>query len=131
MLRIPHCLDNRLTVLSPHIEEIIGDQHSGFGCNITTDQIFCILQILEKNRKYNETLQYLFTDIKKVYDSVRKEVLHNILIQFVIPIKLVTLIKMCLNDMCSNVYIGRHLADNFPIQNGPKQGDALSPLLLF
>jgi hypothetical protein len=27
------------------------------------------------------------------------------------------------------VHIGKHLSDNFPIQNGLKQGDALSPLL--
>jgi hypothetical protein len=29
----------------------------------------------------------------------------------------------------SKVRIGKHLSDNFPIQNGLKQGDALSPLL--
>jgi hypothetical protein len=27
------------------------------------------------------------------------------------------------------VRIGKHLSDNFPIQNGLKQGDALTPLL--
>jgi hypothetical protein len=31
--------------------------------------------------------------------------------------------------MYSKLYIGEHLSDNFPIQNGLKQGDALSPLL--
>jgi hypothetical protein len=31
--------------------------------------------------------------------------------------------------MYSEVYIGKHLSDNFPIQNGLKQGDALLPLL--
>jgi hypothetical protein len=29
----------------------------------------------------------------------------------------------------SKVCIGKHLSDSFPIQNGLKQGDALSPLL--
>jgi hypothetical protein len=29
----------------------------------------------------------------------------------------------------SKVRIGKHLSDSFPIQNGLKQGDALSPLL--
>jgi hypothetical protein len=43
--------------------------------------------------------------------------------------KLVRLIKMCLNKTYSKVCIGKHLSDSFPIQNGLKQGDALSPLL--
>jgi hypothetical protein len=43
--------------------------------------------------------------------------------------KLVRLIKMCLNETCSKVLIGKHLPYNFPIQNGLKQGDALSSLL--
>jgi hypothetical protein len=43
--------------------------------------------------------------------------------------KLGRLIKMCLNETYSEERIGKHLSDNFPIQNGLKQGDALSPLL--
>jgi hypothetical protein len=35
---------------------------------------------------------------------------------------------MCLNDIYSKVRIGKHLSESFPIQNGLKQGDALSPL---
>jgi hypothetical protein len=42
---------------------------------------------------------------------------------------LVRLIKMCLNEPHSKVRIVKHLSDSFPIQNGLKQGDALSPLL--
>jgi hypothetical protein len=37
---------------------------------------------------------------------------------------------MCLNKTYSKVRIGKHLSDNSPIQNGLKQGYALS-LLLF
>jgi hypothetical protein len=36
---------------------------------------------------------------------------------------------MCLNETYSKVRIGKLLSDKFPIQNGLKQGDALSPLL--
>jgi hypothetical protein len=43
--------------------------------------------------------------------------------------KLVRLIKMCLNETYSKVRIGKHLSDSFPIHNGLKEGDALSPLL--
>jgi hypothetical protein len=60
---------------------------------------------------------------------VRREVLYNILIEFGAPMKLVRLIKMCLNETYSKVRIGKHLSDSFPIQNGLKQRDALSPLL--
>jgi hypothetical protein len=43
--------------------------------------------------------------------------------------KLVRLIKLCLNETYSKVHIGKHLSDTFPIQNGLKHGDALSPFL--
>jgi hypothetical protein len=65
----------------------------------------------------------------KVYDSVIREVLYNILILFGIPTKLVRLIKMCLTETYGRVRVGKNLSDLFPIRNGWKQGDALSPLL--
>jgi hypothetical protein len=71
----------------------------------------------------------LFVDFKKAYDSVRREVLYNILIESDIPLKLVRLIKKCLNKTYSRVRVGKHLSDRFPIKNGLKQGDASSPLL--
>jgi hypothetical protein len=60
---------------------------------------------------------------------VRREVLYNILIAFGILTKLVRLTEMCSNVTYSKVRIGKHLSDSFPIQNGLKQGHALSPLL--
>jgi hypothetical protein len=96
---------------------------------LTTDQIFCICQILEKKWEYNETVQQLFIDFKRSYDFFRREVLYNILIEFGAPMKLVRLSEMFLNETYNKVHIGKHLSDNYPIQNGLKQGDALSPLL--
>jgi hypothetical protein len=43
--------------------------------------------------------------------------------------KVVRLVEMCLNETYSKVRIGKHLSDNFPIHNGLKRGDALTPLL--
>jgi hypothetical protein len=50
-------------------------------------------------------------------------------IEFGIPLKIVRLIKICLNETYSRVRVGKHLPDRFTIKNGLKQGDALSPLL--
>jgi len=71
----------------------------------------------------------LFIDLMKTCDSVRMEVLYNILIEFGIPMKLVRPIKMCPNETYYRVRVGKHLSDMFGIRNGLKQGDALSPLL--
>jgi hypothetical protein len=49
--------------------------------------------------------------------------------EFEVPIKLVRLITICLNKTYNKVHIGKHLSDSFPIQNGLKQLDSLSPLL--
>jgi hypothetical protein len=56
------------------------------------------------------------------------EVLYNVPTEFGVPMKLVRLIKMCLNETYSKVCKGKHLSDNFPIQNGLSRGDALTPL---
>jgi len=55
--------------------------------------------------------------------------LYNILIEFGIPKKLARLTKMCLTETYSRVRVGKNLSEMFPIRNGLKQGDALSPLL--
>jgi hypothetical protein len=66
--------------------------------------------------------------LKTAYNSVRREVLYNILIEFGIPKKLVSLIKMCPNETYSRVRVGNNLSDMFPVRNGFKQGDTLLPL---
>jgi hypothetical protein len=84
---------------------------------------------MDKKWEYNETVHQLFIDFKKAYDSIRRKVLYNTVLEFEVPLKLVRRIKMCLNKTYSKVHIGKHLLDTFPIQNCLKQGDALLPLL--
>jgi hypothetical protein len=65
----------------------------------TIDQI---LHFSDTGEKWegNETVHQL--DFKKAYESV-------------------TLIKMCVNETYSKDLMGRHLSNNFPIQNGLKK----------
>jgi hypothetical protein len=52
-----------LSMISPYINEIIGDHQCEFQCNrSTTDQIFCIHQILERKWEFNEAVHQLFVD---------------------------------------------------------------------
>jgi len=66
----------------------------------------------------------LFIDSNKAY------VLGNILIEFGIPVKQVKVIKMCLNETYSNVWVSKCLSDTFPVKNGLKHVHALL-LLIF
>jgi hypothetical protein len=89
-------------LISPYIDETIGDHQCGFRRNSSiTDQIFLHSSDAGKKWEYNETVHQLFIDFKKAYDSVRREVLYKILIEFGIPMKLVRIIKMCLNETYS------------------------------
>jgi hypothetical protein len=115
-----------LARLTPYVSEVTGDPQCGFHRNRSTnDQIFYVRQILEKKWEYNGKLHQLFIDFKKAYDSVKREVLYNILLEYGIPKKLVRLIKMCLNETYSKVRVGNLLSDKFPIHNGLKQEDTL------
>jgi hypothetical protein len=78
--------------------KFLWDYQCGFRRNRSTiDQIFCIRQILGKKWEYNETVHQLLIDLKRPDHSVRREVLYNTVIEFGVSMKLVTLMKMCLN----------------------------------
>jgi hypothetical protein len=49
--------------------------------------------MLAKEWEYNEAVHHLFVDFSKACNSVRRQVLHNILIKFGIPVKMVRLKK--------------------------------------
>jgi hypothetical protein len=78
------------------------------------------VKYLRKKWQFNEATQQLLIDFKKAYDSVRREVLYNILIEFGIPMHLVRLIKMCRNETYGRVRVGKNLSDMSPIRNGLK-----------
>jgi hypothetical protein len=64
-----------------------------------------IVRYWRKKWKYNETVYQIFTGFKKACDSVKREVLYNILIEFGVLMTLVSLIKMCSNETYCKVCI--------------------------
>jgi hypothetical protein len=82
-------------------------------------KLFGIISIIsEKKWEYNWAVHQLPTGVKDVYDSVRMEVLHNILNEFGMPMKPFTI--MCLYETYINIWTTKHLSRTFPIQNGLK-----------
>jgi len=59
------------------------------------------------------TACWSFIDFQKAYDSGEKYCRTFLL-------KLVRIFKMCLNETCSKVHIGKHVSDAFPVQNSLK-----------
>jgi hypothetical protein len=101
------------------------------GFDVTDQQLIRFYAFVKYWRNNGvQTVHHLLIDFKKTYYSVRKKVLYNFLIEFGVLMKLVRLIKTCLHETYTKERIGKHLSDSFPIRNGLKQGDTLSPLLL-
>jgi len=56
----------------------------------------------------------LFIDFTKADDSVKREVLYITSTKFLIRMKLVRRLKMCVNEMYRRVQVGKYLSDMFP-----------------
>jgi hypothetical protein len=116
--------------LTPYAHKIAGNHTCEFQSNRSrTDHIFYVCQILDKKLEYNGAAHHIFIDLKKAFNSGRREVLYNILNGFGIPMKLDGLIKTCLHQTYNTAHTGKYLPEQFTTQHGLKQGDALSPFL--
>ncbi|KAJ4430996.1 hypothetical protein ANN_19589 [Periplaneta americana] len=111
---VPSCLANEVTArLLNHLDKT----YKKLRWTAYIDWIFVVFilnremtRILywRKNWEYKDTVHQSFIDFKKAYDSVKRELLYDILIEFGIPKKLVRLIKMCLSEMYSRVRIEKN-----------------------
>jgi hypothetical protein len=65
--------------LSLQIYKVVGDHQCGFPCIISTnDQIFCILQILEKKWEQTDTVHQLFTDLRKPLIKLKGKIINQL-----------------------------------------------------
>lgn len=114
----------------PYTEEILGDYQCGFRPGRSTiDQIFTIRQIMEKCWEYDRELHQMFIDFKQAFDRICRTKLWSAMQELGFPKKLVNLIRMCMEGAQCKVRIGQQYSEPFEVNNGLKQGDALSPQL--
>ncbi|XP_060518453.1 uncharacterized protein LOC132697176 [Cylas formicarius] len=124
------CANILLDRLKPYANEIVGEYQCGFRKDRSTiDQVFTIKQIMEKCWEFNKELHQLFVDFKQAYDNVCRVKLWEVMEELGFPKKLIRLTQICINGAKNKVRIGQELSDIFEVNNGLKQGDAISPLL--
>ena len=97
----------------------------------TTDLIFALKMLYEKNWEFNNKVYLAFIDLEKAFDRVPRNILWNILAkdEYDIPPKLLRAIKSTyVNSMCT-VKTQTGNSEWFEITSGVKQGSVLSPVL--
>ena len=95
-----------LEKIKPYIEEITGDYQNGFrvGRSII-DNIFALKILNEKIWEFKQSVQYLFIDFQKAYDSIHRDTLWKCMEEFKIPTKLINMCKTCVQKTRSAVRI--------------------------
>jgi len=57
----------------------------------------------EKLREYNQSVQHLFIDFQKAYDSIHRDTLRLCMKEFKIPTKLINMCKTCVQPKTRSV----------------------------
>jgi len=116
--------------MKPYIEKIMGGYQNGFGDGRSViDNIFALKILNEKLWEYNQSVQYLFIDFQKAYDSLHRDTQWEYMKEFKIPTKLINMCKTCVQKTRSAVRKEGTLSSFFENKTGLKQDDPLSPIL--
>lgn len=116
--------------LDQYTQEIIGEYQAGFRRGRSTlDPLFTVRQVQEKCWEYNIDIYQLFVDFKQAYDSIDRERLYTVLLDFNIPHKLVRLIRTTMMNSRCTVKITQAQTNTFEVSQGLKQGDGLATAL--
>lgn len=73
----------------------------------------------------------MFVDFRKAYDSIHGNSIYNMTEEFRLPKILINLTKPSKEGVMYRVRVDSTVSKAFNVEIGLKQGDALSPLLLF
>ena len=93
------------------------------------DQIANICWIIEKARKFQKNIYFLFIDYAKAFDCVDHNKLWKILKEMGIPDHLICLLRNLYAGQEATVRTGHGTTDWFQIGKGVRQGCILSPCL--
>jgi sorting nexin-29 len=114
----------------PFAENILGEYQCGFHKGrSTTDHTFTIRQVLEKCYEQNINIYRLYIDFRQAFDNINIHFICEVMAEFGIPSKLISLTKMTLETAYSKVKNENKLSDSFMTNTGVRQRDSLSTVL--
>ena len=113
--------------IGPKIENILRKNQNGFQRNRSTSQILTICRILEGVHAKNLEAMILFVDFAKVFDSIHRGKMEQILLSHSLPKETVSAIMMLYRNMKVKIRSLDGDTDYFDIVAGVLQGDTLAP----
>lgn len=125
-----HILNKRLTQWAED-NNIISEEQAGFRKTYSTvDHIFTLYAVVQKNLLQNKKVYVAFVDFRKAFDTVKRNVLWNILLKTGISGRMLSAltalyqsVQFCVRNSMNNC------TDYFECFQGLKQGCLVSPTL--
>ena len=119
--------------ISTHLEQnsLISKHQYGFLRNRTSCEqlLTCMYQWLCTLYKNNGTVNVLYTDIKKAFDTVSHRKLINMLDSYGLNHNVICWFKEFLNKRTQSVCIGSSISNSLPVHSGVPQGSVIGPLI--
>ena len=121
-----------LNRLNEHLEQtgLLPESLCGFRKDRgTIDMIFRAKQLQQKCKEQNMDLYMTFVDLTKAFDTISREDLWKIMVNFGCPTKLIAMVRQFHDGMLARVQNDGEFSDPFPLTNGVKQGPTLFSMM--
>ena len=91
--------------------------------------MFALRQMVEKRLEMQGRMAVGFVDLEKAYDTVRREMVMSTVRWMGVPEAEARMVEAMYERTKGRVVVGSGLSEEFPVNIGLRQGNALSPLL--
>lgn len=124
-----HILNKRITAWIDK-NNLIGEEQAGFRKDhSTTDHVFTLHALIQKQLIRHRKLYVAFIDFKKAFDSVSRKKLWGILRKNGVEGKMLQALRSMYDVVKTKVRCGLEFTDTFMCPQGVKQGEICSPIL--